>query len=478
MITELAIWGTCAFALKKYMLDKDIKQIKGGLQKIFHDARVEGIRNKNDETFSIGKVYRKDYGFLVTVNIAWGCTSESLEGLKKIIEDNMKCKCEINKDDFENYTRIKIITNPLNDLKFEPVPTKPCELYLGNERDGKPHILNMENPHLLISGKSGQGKSRLLYCAITNLIHNHSEKEIELYFSQVSKRELNKFKKCKQVKFFTNALNETEIMLKKLSDMINIRTARFEEMGLEDIFEWNTKMKKYYMKYIYIFMDEFSFYMPTNTDTEEEKEYKERCLQYLKNIVRAGRSAGLFIVTAVQRSTITNVPSDLKSQMSRLSFAQKTKIDSLNMLEIDDALKLKKQECILNSDDYYWLKVPFIDINLMKKYIPEIITFDDKVAESKLEKANKKNVNNDPNLTVIDCSKTKEREHEEWCRQRGIEIVEVDLAKQRREKQEKLNKEYQEKVNTTKPTLNNNKKKAKISLNDEEVATGDVDAKR
>lgn len=478
MYIELGVWLACAYALNQFR-NRDIKRIRGGLQKIFHDARIEGLRNRNDETFSIGEVYRHDYGYLVTAHIAWGCSAEVLEKLKIIIEDNLECKCEVDKDDFENYVRIKLITNPLNDLVFEPVKTKPYELFLGYEFNGSKVILNNNlNAHLLIGGRNGSGKSRALYVALTNLLYNHSEKEIEVYFSQIVKKELNKFKKCKQVRFFTNDLKETEIMLKKLNEMINIRTARFDEMGIEDIKEWNSRMKKQFMKYIYICMDEFSFYMPSDIDTDEEKELKAKCIQYLKNIVKAGRSCGIFILTVTQRSTVTNIASDLKSQMNRLSFSQKSKIDSLNLIEIDDAVKLKQQECILNSDKYYWLKVPFIDIDIMKKYIPDIITFDDKASEKNIEKINKKQINNDPNLTIIDVSRTKEKEHEEWCRQKNIKITEIDLAKQRKEKQGQLSKEYAKKENTTEPIMNTyNKKKAKVALN-EEVATTNVDAER
>ncbi|GEM_PF-630543 len=388
MITEFALAGLITYCFNKYN-NRDINKLKREWENNLLSSSLQGIRNKDDYTFEIFEVYRKSYGYFCLVSIPSGLSFDKLESCKDIIQDKFKCLCEMEKDKFTNYAKVKLITDPLNNIKYEPVPQKPYQLLLGYKFDGSPMILDLsKTAHLLIGGRTGSGKSRAEYIILTNLIATCNEKQIEIYLLQVRKKELNKFKNCKQVKFVANKLNETEMMLKRLDNLIQKRSEIFDEHGMEDIKEYNCLASKK-MKYIHIFIDEFSFYMPSEIDNEEEKELKGKCLAYLKNIVMSGRSTGVFLCSTLQRSTVDNIPSSIKSQMNRLSFAQKSKLDSLNLIDIDEAATLQQQECILNADKYYYLKTPFIDIDIMKNYVSEIITAQD-VQESKVEKKTNK----------------------------------------------------------------------------------------
>lgn len=226
---------------------------------------------------------------------------------------------------------------------------------------GKPVILNQNKfPHLLIAGATGTGKSRLVFIIISNLIHNHSEREIGLYLTQVRKRDLKHFKRCKQTKFYATTMKETEVMFQRLCKLIERREDTIEKAGCENIEEYN-KITKQKMKYIYIFAEEFSFYMPDSADTAEEKELKEKVLSYLKDIILTGRAVGCFTTTSVQRTTVDNIPGTLKSQMSRVTFRQMSDINSINAIETTDAVGLENQEAILFTNEYTKFKTAMID---------------------------------------------------------------------------------------------------------------------
>lgn len=96
---------------------------------------------------------------------------------------------------------------------------------------------------------------------------------------------------------------------------------------------------------------------------------------YVLRIAKAGRSVGIHLISCVQRSTATNLPPDLKSQVARISFRQKSIIDSINIINTDQARKLKERECIVNAkSDTTLVKVPWVDEDyiLLNKYVPEI----------------------------------------------------------------------------------------------------------
>jgi hypothetical protein len=111
-------------------------------------------------------------------------------------------------------------------------------------------------------------------------------------------------------------------------------------------------------------------------------------------IAKAGRSVGIHLISCIQRSTATNLPPDLKSQMTRITFRQKSTIDSINIINTTDAIKLGQRECIVDGNsDYTMVKTAWIDEDyvLLNKYVPDIKI---PTQEQKQEILNVKKINN------------------------------------------------------------------------------------
>jgi hypothetical protein len=327
-----------------------------------------GIKNNMEEanTFEIVSINKKDYGFNCQVSIPLGISIDKLQSLKPVIETNLNALVEIEKDRFSPYASLKVIDNPLNNLTYKPIETKPYELLIGFKYDGTPYKINMvEDSHLLIGGIRGSGKSRLQFIALTTLLHNHDENEIEVYLMELLKKDLKKFKDMAQVKLFMDELIHCKIVLEKIDRMIEKRAEKIDAMNSENIFEYN-KIAKNKLKYVYIFADEFSLFMKDESDSEEEQECKENIESVIKRIAKLGRSVGIFFVSGLQRSTVTEINSLIKSQMCRCSFSQLSARDSENIIGITDAYGLKAQECILfTGHEYVHLKTPYIDNKLI-----------------------------------------------------------------------------------------------------------------
>jgi len=364
LFTEIAIVAATTI----YVNYKAYK--KQNIKRKFNDCMQGlGINNKEDKTYEILNVTKEKYGYSCLVSIPYGLSFSKFGEVKDTIEDNLGCICEINKDKMTNYIKMKVISNPQNDTEYVPVKTKVYELLLGLDVDGKPILLNVNRySHLLIAGVTGSGKSREVFVILTNLINNHSKEQIELYLTQVRKRDLKIFKNCEQVKWYAERLDETKEMFARIDKIIEKRVDILDRAGLENIEDYN-KVNKKKMKYIYLFAEEFSFYMLDSSDDEETKELKASALKYLKNIILSGRAVGVNVICSLQRSTADNIPTTIKSQLTRLTFRQISKLNSENIIESTEAINLEEKEAILFTNQYTYLKVPYIDRIIIEKYI-------------------------------------------------------------------------------------------------------------
>ena len=376
MIVEFGVAGVLTYCVHKYRT-RDIEAIKSKWYKIMSGANAY---SKNNVTYEIKTIDKYNFGYRLKIKLNDGLTFKKLEDMQNTLIDNYGCVVEVKKLKSTNLASVDIVTNPLNNLEFVPIKTKPYEAFIGYDFRGDPVVLNLARfPHLLIAGVTGSGKSRVVFSILTNLINNFDEKTINIYLTQVKKNDLRHFKHCEQVKMYARTLEDTLLMFSKINTIIDKRIVTLEKADVENIGDYNKKFKNKRMKYIYVSADEFSFYMPDNSDTQEVKEIKEKALKELKDIILAGRSVGVFVICSLQRTTVDNMPSTIKSQMTRLSFRQISSLNSNNILESDAAVGLDIQEAVLLTNEYIFLRTATIDDNIMRKYLPQPVIKEIKV---------------------------------------------------------------------------------------------------
>lgn len=374
MIVELAAATAIKFGYD-WLKKAPERVMQNKWDEALQNCRADAIRNIENETFKITSIYPKDYGYLCCVNIPKGLSYEALEKAKKVLEDNLNCIIEIDKGRFKEYISVKLV-NKILEFEYAPVETKSNELFLGYKFDGSAYKLDLnKEAHILLAGKTGTGKSFLFASILTNLIYYNS-KDIDIYLFQVMKGEIDIFKNCPSVSYTSDNINDIEVMLKKLSDLIHKRSKQFSSVGIKNISQWNKHFPKKKMKRIIIGAEEISFFM-----NEEGP-----CFEYFTNIVKSGRSAGIHLITLTQRTTIANLPSELKAQMTVVTAKQRSELDSRNAIDINDAAYLESQEFIASSNDgYIKFKAPTMDedFKILNKYVPEIIIPNYKPAETK-----------------------------------------------------------------------------------------------
>lgn len=392
MYWQMFVISTCGYEIYRYTFNDKIKFVKQ-LREICEKGT--GLFNRQMETLKVQKFNVTDSGYETLIGIPYGLSFEDIKNQKELFETNLGAKeIILKKHEGGSLFDLTAITKPFQDLKFEPKQIRPYEIYLGYSH--KEHIIiNMNSfPHMLISGCTGTGKSRLLFIILTNLI-NQCINSIEIYMSQIRKGDLAVFEDCHQVKYFSRSLQATCTMFQKLNQICIQRDQQIDKyikQGIYNIEDWNKRFNQRKLKYIYVVTDEFAFFMPSKADTPNEKSLKGKCLAYIKNIVLSGRSTGIFIITSLQRPTNSSIPSDIKSQLNvRISFRQLDDPSSIAVLGNGNATDLEIREAIVQTNQEEHIKVPFIDHGLIKKNITDSIEV--KHVYSKVE--NETQINNE-----------------------------------------------------------------------------------
>lgn len=355
--------GLASYTSYLYKSTSYIRRFKEDFQNVMESI---GIENKNHETFQVIDINTKSYGLEVKLNIPDGLSQEHLNSKLNILQDNFSAIVELEKDRFQNFITMYLITKDIAKYRFKPVKAKGYQLYIGKDYKGQDYFIDLnKDSQLLIAGCTGTGKSFLLASILTNLIYN-SSKDIEIYLSQIVKGDIGAFAKCKPVKFVANTVEEVNISLDKVCKILDNRSDLFTVYGIKNITQFNNHYPHRKLKRIFYVIEELSFFM---------EEGNEEIWNKILKISKAGRSVGISLVTAIQRTTVTNMDSNVKSQMTRITFRQKSSIDSINVIGISDATELKERECLVDSNNgVVSIKVPYIDedYKILNYYVPEI----------------------------------------------------------------------------------------------------------
>ena len=375
----------CSLSLKKLTKNLQIN-IKDKISKNIQIMKITerwreimagcNLKNYRNDTFGLRYLTETNYGYKCAIKIPDGFTFEDLENKKRIIEDNFPCLLQMKKNPISNYIDAKIITKKFSPkIDYEPPQTKPWECFVGMGVDLQPIIVDMcEFSHIMDTGATGTGKSRLIDVILTTLIHNHDVKEVNFYMIQVEKNDLFMYEDCKQVKFITDNIYKANAKFKQLAKIVRERNKLFLPYKKKGMFSnikgYNEFFPEKKLPIIYVVIDEFTGLMPQSYDSENIKGVKQESIGYLSQLIRLGRSCGIFLITGLQRATHENYPAFMKSQINvNISFRQNNPRSS-EVATGDNtlALRLPKREGVCITDDIQYFKTPFITDNIILEF--------------------------------------------------------------------------------------------------------------
>ncbi|MDV3428305.1 MAG: hypothetical protein LIR50_15010 [Bacillota bacterium] len=335
-------------------------KINNKLYKIFANC---GIYNKEFYTFKIKDIEEKEFGYSLKLYNVPGLSYDLIEDNLQSIQDSFPCLLEYSRNHLKGYCSLNIITKDFNKKPFDIVKIKnPFEVFAGYGVNGMPIIINLDKfPHILIAGITGSGKSRLLLSMVLNILLNNNN--AKLYLTQIGKFDFECVRYANNVVDYATTLEDANTMFNDLYLEAERREELFRKNKVINIAEYNKKFKDKQLSRIYNVCEEFSLYMPSDDDSDEERQLKQTCYAKLLKLGKLGRSAGINLIGCLQRTTADNLNPTLKQLLvNKIVLNQgASKISSRNVLENDLAVGLPTGEAIyFNGNEYKRIIAPFI----------------------------------------------------------------------------------------------------------------------
>lgn len=184
----------------------------------------------------------------------------------------------------------------------------------GKSFEGELMVYDMvENPHLLISGETGSGKSSELRSILTTLIKSKNPKDLQLILGDLKRSEFHIFKRLDHVQGVYHSAIELQPVLNNVKREMEKRGDLLDEEGVNSINELKKKLP-----YIVVCIDEVALLKGETEVTD-----------VLEEISSIGRSLGVFLILSMQRPDAKLLDGKLKVNLTvRMGFRTADAINS------------------------------------------------------------------------------------------------------------------------------------------------------
>jgi S-DNA-T family DNA segregation ATPase FtsK/SpoIIIE len=233
----------------------------------------------------------------------------------------------------------------LYDMFKEPsVKEMILPLLLGKNTKGEPVYLDLaKQPHLLIAGATGAGKSIFTSQLILSLSLLRSSEEMEFILADTKQLDLVLFKSLPHVSSVVTNVTDLRNTLDLLRLEYEERTKKMSGF-CRNAAEWNKMALGERMKYKILIIDEFADVVGADRAllAQIEKKYRPYSIEDLvKRLAQVCRAVGIHIILATQRPSVKIIEGDLKANFpARIAFKLVSMQDSRVILDENGAEKL------------------------------------------------------------------------------------------------------------------------------------------
>ena len=183
----------------------------------------------------------------------------------------------------------------------------------------------IDNPHWLIGGATGSGKSVFLNNLIKQLIDKYHF-DVEFCFIDLKMVEFYKYNFVEQN--LTKVANDLESALKMLDDVIVLMNKRYEKYQANNclsIQDYNKKQADGHKdRYLFVVIDELAELMLQDKKNVQDK---------LQRLLQLGRASGIYVISATQRPSADVLSGTLKvNYTTRICFKVGSIYDSKTII--------------------------------------------------------------------------------------------------------------------------------------------------
>lgn len=251
-------------------------------------------------------------------------------------------------------------------------------LCLGIDHLGNKTIIELtQQPHVLIGGQTGSGKSVFLKNIITNIVISKSMSEVVFSFIDTKRLDLPLFQECPQVLDIAKTVKDSYDIFKNLLRECELRYKNLESKRISNLHEWNDKFPENRYHYYVLVVDELADLLmqdkefrddPSNEAFLESEQIKPIPF-YLQRLVQISRAAGIHMIAGTQRPSHKILSGDIKNNFPcRIGMKVPTHFDSQVILGEQGA------ECLLGKGD---MLVKQGDSDVVKRFHGPLVSIND-----------------------------------------------------------------------------------------------------
>jgi DNA segregation ATPase FtsK/SpoIIIE, S-DNA-T family len=212
-------------------------------------------------------------------------------------------------------------------------------ILLGVDSVGHKKAIDLsEQPHILIAGQTGSGKSVFQSAIIASLCCLKTPDELELILVDTKKLDLPLFEKLPHVLQVCTERKEFVEMVESLLKQTRLRLEMLSQEKCRNIGELNARREPdARWPYKILIIDELADLLDQDKmwRTENPKDAAETPTvpAYLKSLAQIARAAGVHIITGTQRSSVKVVSNDIKANLPcRIALKLPSRDDSKTIL--------------------------------------------------------------------------------------------------------------------------------------------------
>jgi DNA segregation ATPase FtsK/SpoIIIE, S-DNA-T family len=265
-------------------------------------------------------------------------------------------------------TVYKTVHNGTFEYKFEELEevmkSHKLPIIAGKDINGKFYCYDMTtNPHLLIAGETGSGKSVMLRAVLTSLIQ-HKRQGLQLYLADLKRSEFHLFRNVDIVKSVLTDKKDVSKCVKWFHKELEKRGDLLDAHELSHVDEL-PKDKR--VDYLVLCIDEFSILRDLK-DTMEQ----------LTDLTALGRALGIYVILSTQRPDRKVIDGLMKANLTvRYAFRHADKLNS--RITLGDGAKADasmideedKGKFFMRFSGCHYLQSPFLDVQEAKTILEE-----------------------------------------------------------------------------------------------------------
>jgi DNA segregation ATPase FtsK/SpoIIIE, S-DNA-T family len=268
-------------------------------------------------------------------------------------------------------------------LKDENVRKAQLPLLLGTNFKGEKQFLELSTqPHLLIAGSTGSGKSIFESNLIASLTMLKNENELRLYLVDTKRLDLTLFEDLPHVEMVAKDIEDWYNLINSLIGEVASRNYLFEKSKVRNIQEYNLKQEldnKSKMPYIVLVIDELADLIEHDKEVRrsaDKNHLEPKVIDSLRRLIQVCRAAGVHVIACTQRTSVDVVTGIVKTNFpTRISLKLPSATDSRTILDAKGAENLLGNGDFLlkdqNSDNLRRFHAPFVRLEDIKMILEQ-----------------------------------------------------------------------------------------------------------